>query len=406
MEILRTILRFLIIIIAIAILVFLSVTLFKLIPRGINQLASATVSLGDRQDLATTTTSTTQPVAQPAPVTDSGLNGVYTNQGDIVILEETPVKTTPVKTVTKPAPVKQTYTYYPQVPALSGRKNLKVTYSTMGIIQNGQFVAANSFNTEDTVSVRFLVINEQDTPTGTWSMQVEMPAREYGDKIKVLNNLNSIPGESSYSVEARFSGIDLSQGTPVVRIYLDSANQVAETNENDNTLAVELRNVTAPYYNNNTNYNNDYNNDYYYNNCDYNYTYNCNGNYNNTNSYSPDLSIVSFEVGRVINGTFYAQSYINYGEKLAVRARVRNNGGYFSNAWSSKISLVDSNGFTRDFVPGSDSGLASGSESTILYEIDSLTRGFNRITFFADTSNTVNESNEGNNTYQASVQVN
>lgn len=405
MEILRTIIRFLIIIVAIAILVFLSVTLFKLIPRGINQLASATVSLGDRQSLATSTATTTQPVAYPAPVTDSGLNGVYTTQGDIVILENAskPVTTKPVTTY-KPAPTKTqtSYTYYPKAPVLSGRKNLKVTYSTMGIIQNGQFVTTNTFNSEDTISVRFLVINEQDTPTGTWSMRVEMPAREYGDKVKVLNNLNSIPGESSYSVEARFSGVDLSQGTPLVRIYLDSANQVGETNENDNTLAVELKNVTnSNYYNYNYNYNNNTTCDYYNN--------YCNGNYNNNNnnsSYSPNLSIVSFEVGRVINGNFYSQSYLNYGEKLAVRARVRNNGGYFSNSWSSKISLVDSNGFTRDYVPGSDSGLASGSESTILYEIDSLTRGTNRITFFADTSNTVGESNESDNTQQTTIQVN
>lgn len=403
MEILRTILRFLIIIVAVAILVFLSVTLFKLIPRGINQLASATVSLGNREDIATTSSPVTQPTPQPAPVTDSGLNGVYSNQGDIIILEDEPVTTTPAKAPVK-KPVTQTttsysksYTYYPQVPALSGRKNLKVTYSTMGIIQNGQFVTANSFNTEDTVSVRFLVINEQDTPTGTWSMRVEMPAREDEDRVKILSNLNSIPGESSYSVEARFSGIDLSRGTPIVRIHLDTANQVAETNENDNSLAIELRNVTA----NNYYYNNNYNTT---NPCDYNYSYNnCSPTYN---SYSPDLSIVSFEVGRVINGTFYSQSYLNYGEKLAVRARVRNNGGYFSNSWSSKISLVDSNGFTRDYIPGSDSGLASGSESTILYEIDSLTRGTNRITFFADTSNTVSESNESNNTQQATIQVN
>ncbi len=404
MEILRTIIRFLVIIIAIAILVFLSITLFKLIPRGINQLASATVSLGKTETIATTTP--TQPVAQPAPVTDNGLNGIYTTQGDIVILENAPAKA-PVKTVAKPVVKTPTYTYYNPTPVLSGRKNLRVSYSTMGVILNGQFVARNTFTTEDTISVRFLVLNEQDSPTGSYSMRVEMPAREYDDKVKVLNNLNSIPGGSSYSVEARFSGVDLSQGTPIVRIYLDTENQVAESNESDNTVAVEIKNISNTYYNN-TNYN------YNYNNCDYSgnysYNYNCNNNYstgyNNNNSYSPNLSIVSLEVGRVINGSFYSQSYVNYGEKLAVRARVRNNGGYFSNSWSSKISLVDSNGYTRDFIPGSDNGLASGSESTILYEIDSLTRGTNRITFMADTSNAVSESNEGDNTQYATVQVN
>lgn len=398
MEILRTILRFLIIIIAVSILVFLSITLFKLIPRGINQLASATVSFGGKQDVQTPTSTPTQTIPQSTPITNNGLNGAYTNQGDIVILEDKPVKITPAKTVAvktkapKSVVKTPTYTYYNKTPVLSGRKNLTIVYSTMGIIQNGQFVTTNTFNTEDTISVRFLVINDQDTPTGPYSMRVEMPAREYDDRVKILNNLNSIPGESTYSVEARFSGVDLSQGTPAVRIYLDSANQIAETNENDNSITIQLKNVSESYLNN-------YNNN----------TCNCvpyvNNNNNSNNSYLPNLSIVSFEVGRIINGSFQIQNYLNYGEKLAVRARVRNNGAYFSNSWSSKISVVDVNGYNRDYIPGSDSGLASGSETTISYEIDNLTRGTNRITFTADTSNTIGESNESDNTTQATIQV-
>ncbi|MES2622869.1 MAG: CARDB domain-containing protein [Patescibacteria group bacterium] len=436
MEILRTIIRFLIITIAIGILVFLSVTLFKLIPKGINQLASATVAITDRQtNVATTTATSTYPqqVANPAPVTDSGLNGVYTTKGDIVILEATPNKTgtktqTAPKTVTySPTP---SYTYYPSAPVLTGRKNLHVSLSSIGIINaNGQYVTANSFNTQDTISVRFLVINEQDTPTGPWSLRVDMPAIDTEDRVKILNSLDSIPGESTYTVEARFSGVDLSQGTPIVRINLDPYNQIAESNEGDNTLSAELRNVyqnnyysnsyTNPYTNYGTNYN--YNNNTngvsyncaYYSSIGYvnsaNYNTYC-SNYNNTtyNSYLPNLYIISFETGKITNGTFYAQSYLNYGDRLAIRAKVRNNGSYFTNSWANRISVIDANGNSRDYVPGSESGLSSGSETTIQYEIDSynLSRGSNRIMFVTDTQNNISESNESDNTYQTYVQVN
>jgi hypothetical protein len=437
MEILRTIIRFLIITLAIGILVFLSVTLFKLIPKGINQLATATVAVtnGDRVVATTTATST-------YPAQNNSNSDVYTTQGDIVIMEKPAV----VKPAVTQAPATKvvrtqtpTYTYYPtQAPLPSGRKNLHVSLSSIGIISpNGVFSSANSFNTQDTVSVRFLVINEQDTPTGPWALKVDMPAIDAEDRVKILNNLESIPAESTYTVEARFSGIDLSRGTPSVQIYLDPYNQINESNEGDNTLTVPLRNVyqsQSTYYNNNNynNYYNDYNNGYYndnsYNNgyinnssynCSYPYTsqgtvndynyYNYCNSYNNTNgngSTLPNLQVTSFETGRMVGGTFYPQTYVNYGERVAIRAHVRNNGGYFTNPWASKITAVDPYGYSRDFVPSSNAGLYSGSETTITYELDNLSRGSNRITFTADSQNNISESNEGDNSYQTFVQVN
>ncbi len=447
MSILRILIRFLIIAIAIGLLVFLSISLFRLIPAGINQLASATVSLGQPKPITVATTTDSQKDATPAPVTEDGLNGVYDTKGNIVILEGTQARATSTVEKTAYYPTtrtgaSQSYTtsgsYYARtyIPTrtLTGAKNLKVTFSSIGILQNGRFIQTNTFNTYDTVSMRFTVLNEEDTPTGPWAMRVEMPASAGADKVKVLTNLNSIPGESSYTGEVRFDGIDLSQGTPVIRIYLDIYNQVAEANESDNTLAIELRNVNNTYSNNNS-YNNCFNGTYYYN-CNTTYTdtlysnnqcwngsyyYNCNTNTSSNNncwngSYyyncdsgnygtQPNLTVTSLELGRYTNGTFYSQTTFNYGETVVVRARVRNNGGSFSGSWLTRLNVYDANNYSRDITNGSVQSLSPNTETTVVYEVTNLTRGSNRLTFYLDTSNNIAESNEGDNSSQITIQV-
>ncbi len=451
MQILRTIVRVFIITIAVGLLIFLSVSLFKLIPAGIEQLASATVSLGKRTSLNTATTTDTQRTAQPAPVSEDGLNGVYDSKGDIVILDERTVSTSSSNTTAQPAstPRKSTRTYTtyrttysstgntyynpndvpPEEQSPNGGKNLKVTFASIGVIRNGQFIKTNTFNTNDTVSMHFTIINEEDTPTGPWAMRVEMPALASADKVKVLTNLDSIPGESSYTGEVRFDGIDLSQGAPVIRVILDIYNQVAERNENDNILAVQLNNVTNnsyyynnynnctngtyyngyyscnnPYYTNNTNCANGgyYNNGYYT--C-YTNWYDNTGYYNNNYGTSPNLYISSLEIGRIINGSFYAQTTFNYGDQITVRAHVRNNGGYTNNSWISRLNIYDANNYSRDISNGTESPIAANGESVITYTVDGLARGSNRLTFYADSSNNISESNESDNSSQINVQV-
>jgi hypothetical protein len=414
MSILRIIIRFLIIAIAIGLLVFLSISLFRLIPAGINQLASATVSLGQRTSLSkatTTVATTTQSEPTVAPVTEDGLNGVYDTKGDIVILDERTKNTnttyTAPKTYTNTATryyTSYTNRYTPNQYVLTGRKNLRVTFSSIGVIRNGQYIQTNAFQTTDTVSMRFTILNEQDSPTGTWGMRVEMPAGLGGDKVKVLNNLASIQGESSYTGEVRFDGIDLSQGTPVIRIYLDIYNEVAETDESDNTLAIEMRNVTNTYSNNwnNTNYNNNCFNGTYYYNCNNNTWYDTNFN----SGTQPNIYIANLEIGRIVNGSFVTQTTFNIGDRVIVRARVRNNEGYSGNFWSSRLNISDSNNFNRDISTGSQSPLSPNGETTITYELDNLTRGNNRLIFYVDSLNNISESNEGDNNMTQNIQVN
>lgn len=399
-NILRTIIRFAIILIFLVLLVFLSITLFKLIPIGINQLATSSLSLTNlASDKATTTSTTT---SQPVATTTGGLNGVITqNLGNLVINEPKPTVTNTSNTVKTPTKVVyvEKPVYYPQTtsyptyvtPRLTGFKNIKSTLIAVGIIDrySGQFVATNSFNTSDTVSVKYKISNDQDTATGPFSMRVEMPALNANDQIKYINNIN-IPGRSSYDVEARFDGIN-TYNNAVVRIYTDTNNQVIEIDESDNNLFVTLNNVLGG---------GNYNNCTYYNNC---YTYppnnNCYPPYNtNCNYYSaPNLTIASVQTGKFINGIFYAQNNFNYGDAVTIKLRVRNTGGSFTNTWSTRTTYYDNNGSFREKVTTGERYLATNEETTLTYTIENITRGNTTFNINIDSNNNVYETNEGDN---------
>lgn len=422
MNIFRTIIRFAIILVFLVLLVFLSVTLFKLIPLGINQLATASLSLTGLDNATTTTTTVIDRTPQYVATTTGGLNGVITQSvGDIVISDKpTAIKTnTVVKTVYVPryypTPRTPTYTY-------SGLKNISVTLTSVGIIDrySGQFTTTNSYTADDTIVVKYKIINGEDTATGPFSMRVEMPAIGYNDKTKIINNI-SIPGRSSYNVEARFNGLDTSI-TPVVRIYTDVNGNVNETNENDNTLSVPLNTIG----NNNNNNNNCsyYNNGYYYNNCN---TNNNNNNYNNCNQYNqnntecydycaryncngsnngtPNLIISSIQAGRMVNGSFVNQSSFNYGEKIYVKMIVKNTGGRFSSNWATRNNFTDSTGSYKVLTTNSERPLANNEELTVTYEVDSLARGNTTFNVNIDTNGNVYESNENDNTATLGVYV-
>ena len=387
-NILRTIIRFAIIVVFLILLVFLSITLFKLIPKGINQLATASLSITGSTPNATTTLVDRTP--QPVATTTNGLNG------SIVIAEPTQtsgIVQTVGNTTYKPSS-SHTYvpptTYYPVAPRTTGQKNIKVTLIGLGIINKntGQFISTNTFSTYDMIVVKYRISNDNDTETGLWNMRVEMPSINQGDRVRYANNIN-IPAYSSYNVEARFDGIDTSSN-PVVRIYADIDNVIAETSEADNTLSVLLNSS-----NNNLNYN--YNNNY---NCAW-YNTNCNTNYtSNTN-----LTVTSIETGKIVSGNFNPQTSFAYGERVTVRVNVRNTGGTFTNSWSTRLNYYDSYGVNRSLTTDNERPINPGDTFAITYTIDNLTRGNTNLNVTVDSNNSLYETNEGDNTISSAVYI-
>ncbi len=399
-NIFKTIIRFTIILVFLVLLVFLSIGLFKIIPAGINQLATASLSITGLNENSTTTelVNRNNPNQNIASTTN-GLNGVIQSTGDIIIRENTPTTTTVVQQPTRVIYTQPKTVYYPAPqPVLTGLKNIKTTLLAVGIVDrySGQFVSTNSYTTDDTIVVKYQISNGEDTATGPFSMRVDMPALGINDKTKYINNIN-IPGKSSYSVEARFNGLDTSI-TPAVRIYTDVNGNVAETNENDNNLSVPLNNVVNN--NNNNNYNNNCN---YYNNCNNN-NYDCNY-YNNcnVNQGQPNLNITSVQTGRFISGVFYPQNTFSFGDTVFVRLIVRNTGGSFTNTWSTRTTYYDNNNSFREKTTNNERYLSAGEETTLTYSIENVRTGNTTFNIQIDSNNNVFETNENDN--GASVNV-
>jgi subtilase family serine protease len=218
-------------------------------------------------------------------------------------------------------------------------------------------------------------------------MRVEMPSINQGDRVRYANNIN-IPAYGSYTVEARFDGIDTSSN-PVVRIYADIDNVVAETSEADNTLSVPLNSSNNNYYNNN-----------YNNNCAWN-NQNCNSN----NTGNPNLTITSIETGKMIGGSFNNQTSFTYGERVTVRVNVRNTGGTFTNSWSTRLNYYDSYGVNRSVITDNERSINPGETYTIIYSLDSLTRGNANLNVNIDSNNNIYETNENDNTISSTVYI-
>lgn len=351
---LRTIIRFAIIVVFLILLVLLSIALFKLIPKGINQLAETTLSL---------TGNTAATTSNSVATTTSGLNIISYNskKGSADAKTDTAVKTVYVN---KPV-------YYTDNTSIrTGLKNIKVTLT-------------DYYTSGNTTVVRYKLINEQDTATGPFNMRVEMPAINYLDRVKHMNDIN-LNGYSAYEVEARFTGLDTSV-TPIVRIYADTNNQVNETDESDNYLAVRINNVT---------YN--YNNCNYYNNCYY----------DNNNYLSPNLTISSIETGKMISNSFSPQTNFVYGDTIALRIRVKNTGGSFTKNWSTRTYFYDMNGIYRSVVTDNELPLNSNGEVDLIVQTNNnFNRGNTVFNFSLNTNNTVYESNYNDNSASVSAWV-
>ncbi len=371
---LRTIIRFAIILVFLILLVLLSIALFKLIPKGINQLAESTLSITNNATTSNSSTTLIHKVSEnTSTATTSGLS----------IISSVPVETK-TNTITKTVYVNRPIYYPATTPTRTGLKNIKVTKT-------------DYYTSGDMIIVRYKILNEQDTATGAFSMRVEMPALNYNDRVRYINDIN-LGGQSAYEVEARFSGLNTSVN-PVVNIYADINNQVNETDENDNFLSVRINTV-------NYNYNNNYNNNCsYYNNCNNN---NCNY-YNNcydNNYLSPNLTISSIETGKMINNSFNPQANFAYGDNVALRVRVRNTGDSFRNNWSTRTYFYDMNGVYRSVVTDNELPLNSNGEVTLIIQTNNqINRGNTLFNFSLDTNNNVYESNENDNTANVSAWV-
>ena len=115
--------------------------------------------------------------------------------------------------------------------------------------------------------------------------------------------------------------------------------------------------------------------------------------------------ISSVEVGRMIGGSFYQSTSIPYGERVSVRVRVRNTGGYFNNSWTTRLGVQNIGSGYREFS-SSNGPIQAGGEQIVYFDLTDLIRGNQTLSIQLDSYNNVSESNESDNSQTVGIYIN
>ncbi len=448
-----TVLRVIVIGAILVLLVFLSIGIVRIVPKALNSLANASLSIGTLLDTQSTSTPSTggQPNASstggfsireltdrnletpnnyvPASSTlPSGYGGTGTNNGTISGNTSgvgnsnnagnnygsnygTTGNTSGSNTGAQSGNTSHTV----------GASDISVTILSRGIInrQTGAYVETNNFTTSDLAVVKFKIENRGTHATGIWSARVDMPSNNINDRVRSLNGNRSLPAGSAVTGEARFD--NPTAGTPSVVITVDTTNTTNDTNRGNN-IAILPISVSG-------------------------------SNTNGTGSgvYNPgtqaDLLVRTLSTGTVNQyGQYVPNVSPRYGEKAAVQFEVSNIGGQTTNAWAWRTDV--SGAITNTYYAPVESGLAPGNSTRLIVGFDVNTYpGYGNVygnnncqvgpydiytgawigyqncgntynpygtgngsyamyfTISIDTGNAVYESNESNNTVSATVNI-
>lgn len=386
----RTAIKLVIVVIILIFLVFLSIGIVKIVPKALNSLATASLSIGNvfSGDNASSTDTGTDTVT---PVATSSSGGFSIRDLTNPYSTSTPNWVpTPASTTTSTGPNtpsnwstgSNSGSNYPTLNESGqasnpnyraiGPSDLAVVIISKGVISKttGQFVPTNNFTTDDMVVVKFKIENRGLYATGPWSARVDMPSNNVADKVRTLGPINSLYAGSAITGEARFD--NPMAGNQAVTITVDTNNTTQDQDRSNNL-------ITVPIFASGTNI----------------------GGYNPGTS--GDLQLTILQTGTVnAYGQFIANSYPRIGEKVAVRFQVTNVGGMTVPAWAWRADL---SGSTYNTYTTAEAALAPGASTRIIVGFDTFNYGVSTLTITADSNNQIYELNESNNTSAVTVNV-
>lgn len=374
----KTLLRVVVIAIIIIILILLSIGIVRVVPKILNSIANASLSMGSLLDTRSSTTttqtgtngttnSTTTVTGTVATSTTGGFsirdltnlptqsgNNYVPPAGGVSTSTNTSVNTntgtnSSTNTNSSSNTTNNSNTNNPQS-ATIGASDIAVEITSKGIIDKntGRFVATNTFTSSDMIVVKFKIENRGQFATGVWSARVDMPSTNTNDKVKLLNNNKSLPAGVAITGEARFNnGI---AGSPSISITVDTNNTTQDTNRGNNTVSIPL-NISNIGGNTGTNYPS-YSNPSY-----------------PTYTGAADLQIRIISTGMVNQyGQYTANSFARYGEKAAVQFEVSNLGGTATGNWAWRADITGA--AVNTYYSPNEASLAPGSATNFIVGFD------------------------------------
>lgn len=417
-----TLIRIIVIAIILIFLIFLSIGIVRFVPKALDSLASASLSIGPLFSNETNENiDITNPLNNSIATSTGGFSIRELTDSDTMgtisgnILDIGTVNNANVQKITSSLATSSQLTnnkvdtsktnqlstsqesYKPTLNTREriGASDIAVEILSVGIIDNtsGTFIPSNSFTTNDMIVVKFKIENRGLYATGQWSASVQMPSSNQANKIKILGPIGSIPAGLAIVGEARFD--KAISGNQNVLIYIDTNFSTQDTNRSNNNISFP---ILVNGHNSGTN--------------------------NNIYGQQADLQIRVLSTGSVnSSGQFTPNVSARYNEKAAVRFEVTNNGATASGSWIWRADITGAN--TSSYTSPTENSIPGGRSATFVVGLDvsqnvnggyynngiyyssSLSYYNQSMNFniYVDSSNSVFESNESNNTVSANVNI-
>jgi hypothetical protein len=295
-------------------------------------------------------TATTTPVTPVVPLKPAATSTPSTPK---------PATTTPVKTPAQPSAYTGTVKSAHRVSNPNGTADLYVAIIATGYLNdNAVFVRSQTVRSDMRAAVKFIVTNVGDKNSGSWNFTASLPSRT-NPTYTAINRPNLGPDDSIEYVLG-FENLN-SAYENTVTITVDPQNYVPETTDVNNTASAKIINSQ-------------------------------NGTYP-----TPDYPTYGKAdlVARVVSATYNNNT-------ATIRFEVQNMGGTESGSFRFRANLPTYS--NNEYVSGYQNSLKAGEKVYFNLSFSDLQNyGNNYTNITVDPYNEVNESNENNNSIQATV---
>lgn len=228
------------------------------------------------------------------------------------------------------------------------------------------------YQLEDESAFVFHVYNLGNTTVGPWEFSytdAQNPSRTLISPVQA-----SLAGGQGLAITVKTGG--QKNSSQLISIFADPYNQVAESNESNNTASVT---ITGDRSGNSDDSSYDSNDD-------------------------ADLVITEMQVGRMSGSKFVSDDELDEDDTAAVRFMVKNQGGESTGSWKFEIdNLPYDNDDT--YESKTYSSLKPGQSLEVIAEFDGIDEGDYSIRVEVDSDDDVDEESENNNTKTKSLEV-
>lgn len=251
----------------------------------------------------------------------------------------------------------------------TGKPNLYISRAVTGTWIEGVVTSSNRVEEDEIGGVEFTVVNDGGAATGPWAFTYTEPTAR-GD-VRNAGTQPSIPAGGSLTYTIKFPSY--AAGMKSTTITLDTSNSVAERNEYDNSRTeVLLFDETSTDQNTGGN-----------------------GSYNRDDD--ANLTVEILGTGRLDGRRFVETDNVDSGDELAVRFKIKNDGGESTGAWRFTVELSGDD--DQDYESARQPSLAPGQSAEYTLAFDGIDRDADSVTFkvTADSDDDVDEEDERDN---------